>query len=603
MCGILGLLGKDVSKFRKEFLKALSLLKHRGPDYQGWLMVNENLLLGHTRLSIIDLTSEANQPMKDEEGNVLVFNGEIYNYIELKEKHLQDVRFRTKSDTEVLLRLLGKLGLERTLSIINGMFAFLYWSNKEKKLFAVRDRFGKKPLFYTQKDGYILFSSEVKALKPFPFVSFKPSEKAFLNFLLDRRIGVGKDSFFREINSIPAGSVYVFSFSTTNFPILSASYKYWSLSRLGCLKLTYEEAKNKFKNLLTSSVKLRMRSDVPVAFLLSGGLDSSSLVSIAAKENLVQGKIPVVSAVYPYSKEDESYYAKCVVELYRKKIEYFPIVIDKSYFFKYLDKTIYALECPIPDGSMVAHHILMREISNLGIRVVVSGNGGDEILAGYITHKNIFLSQSIKNLNIKEVVSSISKGANVIAALFHLLPCKWKHFLKNLFVYKHGLVSKDILKLRYRYCREDYNEGDLLNFYLKMCILEWTLPGFVWYEDRNGMYYGIEIRNPFLDVNLVKFMLQIPGNYKIRSGITKKILRDTFKDYLPYEVLYRTKKQGFHSPINLWEQDIDKVILSAKNDKLFLDIFWWINFDKCVNNFTYKWRLFSIYKWYEIFLK
>jgi asparagine synthase (glutamine-hydrolysing) len=592
MCGIVGAFGNHVNKLECSFQSAVLNLSHRGPDAQNYKVINKKLLLGHSRLSILDLDHRADQPMIDKKGNTLVFNGEVYNFQELK-NDLSEYHFITSSDTEVLLYCIDKYGIGDALKKINGMFAFLYWDEDKKELIAARDRLGKKPLFYVKKNNQIFFASEAKVFSEFD-IDFEVNESAIVNFLFDRRVGSFNSNFFQNVASVKPG--YFNRCHMNNNKVHIEEIKYWGLDDIVVDKnITYKDAKEEFYRIFNDSINLRMISDVPIAFMLSGGLDSSSIVSLAAKSN-PKKEIFAISAVYPGSVYDESKYAIEVVNKYKNIKKEF-IDMDGDTFFKYLDKTIYAQETPIADGSMVAHNILMHRISELGFKVLLSGNGGDEILSGYPTHKHAYFAQQFKSFKFNDL--SFNK---IKFGLYHCLPSKIKARVKYYLAKNKGfLLDNSKLKLLDEYYDSTYNHGDLVNFYLKMSLVSWSIPGFVWYEDRNAMNYGIEARAPFLDYRLVEFLLSLPGSYKIDDFFTKKILRDTMTEILPNKVLYRQDKEGFHSPIDEYIDYIDDKVFA---DEEFIKCFHYLNIDAIIKSgFLYKWRLFAIYKWFDIFIR
>ena len=593
MCGIIGGYGASIKSEFDIFRNAIKLLAHRGPDNQDVKIVNDNLILGHTRLSIIDLDTRANQPIADEKGNMLVFNGEIYNYKELK-NDLKDYKFKTSSDTEVLLYLLDKYDIDFVLNKLNGMFAFLYWDKKQERLIAARDRIGKKPLFFTQNQDKIYFSSEAKVFSAFG-IDFDINKTAIINFLFDRRLGIKEDTFFSNVQSIENSHYYIFKIKSSK--IVYEKYRYYSLKKIKTdFSINYQQAKLNFNKSFTKSLDLRMRSDVPIAFMLSGGLDSSAILSKVAFDNPSQ-KFTAISAIYPNTKNDESEYAQSVIDKYGNIQKEF-IVMNSNEFFEHLDKTIYAQETPIADGSMVAHNILMKKISQLGIKVILSGNGGDEVLAGYNTHQNAYYAYLLRNLKFNNL-----RLKNIKYGLYHILPSNIKQTIKNILALKKNfLKDHSLMNLRYDIYNEDYNDKDIVNFYLKMSLDSWTIPGFVWYEDRNAMQYGIENRDPFLDYKLIETMLKIPGYYKLDYKYTKKILRDSMKNILPKKILNRQDKKGFHSPINKYEKYID--YQDILNDIEFKEKFDFLNIDVILKDkFIYRWRLFSIHRWYKLFIK
>lgn len=593
MCGVIGAFGNSIDTELLSFGNAIKLISHRGPDNESYKKINDTLILGHTRLSIIDINNRSNQPFSDKNGNILVFNGEIYNYKELKEA-LVDYEFTTDSDTEVLVHLLDKFSIDIVLNKLNGMFAFLYWNNKDKKLIVARDRIGKKPLFFTEKNNKVYFSSEAKVFSKFN-IKFNINEKAIINFFFDRNSGIGEDTFFDNVKSIENSHYYIFEIKDSK--IQYTKIKYYSLENVKTDNaMSYDDAKKLFKKLFKNSLNLRTRSDVPIAFMLSGGLDSSAIISQLAKDNPTQ-KLTAISAIYPNTEDDESEYAQAVVDKYDNIKKEF-IEIHSDDFFKYLDNTIYAQETPIADGSMVAHNILMSKIHNLNIKVILSGNGGDEVLAGYNTHQHAYDAYLIKKFKL-----SLLKFKDYKYGLYHLLPGFIKQKIKNKLAIKQNFLNDNKkLDLRYEIYDEKLNDGDIVNFYLKMSLSSWTIPGFIWYEDRNAMQYGIESRSPFLDYELIEWMMKVPGKYKFDKYFTKKILRDTMQGILPDKVLNRTDKKGFHSPINKYEKYID--YNEILNDKEFIKAFSYLNIDSILNSeFIYRWRLFSIYKWYIIFIR
>jgi asparagine synthase (glutamine-hydrolysing) len=313
MCGVIGAFGNNIDTELLNFNNAIKLISHRGPDNQSYKKVNDSLILGHTRLSIIDINERSNQPFVDDFGNVLVFNGEIYNYKELKDE-LVEYKFNTNSDTEVLIHLLDKYSIDIVLNKLNGMFAFLYWNNKEKKLIVARDRIGKKPLFFTKQNNKVYFSSEAKVFSKFN-VKFDIDEKAIVNFLFDRRSGIGEDTFFKNVKSIENSHYYIFEVKNSN--IQYSKIRYYSLEDIKTDNtMCYDEAKKGFEKIFQKSLNLRMRSDVPIAFMLSGGLDSSAIISQVAKDNPTQ-QLTAISAIYPNTQDDESEYAQAVVDKYK----------------------------------------------------------------------------------------------------------------------------------------------------------------------------------------------------------------------------------------------------------------------------------------------
>lgn len=584
MCGITGVFSAN-SLFHELVISSVEKIKHRGPDNQTTRRVTTNLSFGHARLSIVDVNERANQPLFDENtGNCIIFNGEIYNYKELK-KTLPRRQFQTNSDTEVLLYLLTDLPVEKALSFCNGMFAFAFWNNQTQELILGRDRIGKKPLFIYETDNSLFFSSEIKAFIPYKF-DFKPNHTAVINFLCERTVGSYESTFFEGITQVKAGTTIKYFFNISS-KLVKYQKDFWQ-APVKNISIEYNDAVEVFKKLFVDSVMCRLSEEVPFAIMLSGGLDSSSIASVAAKYS--NKEITSISAVYPGDLSDERKFADKVVEKY-KNINPIWIEIKDNNFFSQLDKVIYHQETPIADGSMVAHSILMDEIANQGIKVVLSGNGGDEVLAGYPVFDSVFSAQKILEGNLKYLSMD---------GIYYALPNQYKNILNRIKAQKLNIFnSNNHLHAIYpRFDIDPYRHNDKINELLIKSLTHWSLPGFIWYEDRNSMASSIEGRCPFLDFRLVDFLLSISGEYKIDGEWRKKILRDSMIDILPNEIRYRKDKQGFHAPIKSWESQYTDFL----NDPNFLNTFDYINFENFVGKpYWLKWRIFSLYKWYEIF--
>jgi asparagine synthase (glutamine-hydrolysing) len=583
MCGIVGIYSKNNS-LHENIDEAVIKLQHRGPDSQHSERVGENLSLGHTRLSIVDLNERSNQPMHDKlSGNVIVFNGEIFNHKELR-KLLPEREFSTTSDTEVLLYLLSDFG-PSILSKCNGMFAFAFWEADQQVLHLGRDRFGQKPLFYYCKGDTLAFASEAKALEPL-IGRFSINHEQVLNYLFEITIGKNEQSFFSDILQVKNGCVMSFKMKKE---IEVDSQRFWHYPKKK-LSLSYEEAVTEMRELLQDSISLRIPKEVPFAAMLSGGMDSSSICSFAALSH-PDKKITSISAIYPGDVKDESSYARMVTTMYPNISPIWIDNIDSRRSQSVIKDVIYHLESPLADGSLVAQHILMKEIGKRGIKVILSGNGGDEVLAGY---PDIFRpAREIEDL--KKFSFHLSTRA-----FFHLLPIKFKNYL---YKKKHKSLGilKDQSKLQLLWDRfYDHEADDLLNNYLINGIEHWTLPNLMWYEDRNSMAASLESRSPFLDYRLVEFLLQLPASFKIDQHQTKNILRDAACGIVPDGILNRKDKQGFHAPNDQWVKSIDKAFL---DDPAFREAFPYLDMEVIANsNFRTYWRTYSLYLWFQEFI-
>lgn len=588
MCGIVGVLGPD-SKIHERVDLALGVIKYRGPDYFQKKRVHPHLTLGHVRLSIVDLNVRSAQPMVDEKnGNVLCFNGEVYNFLDLEKK--VDRRFRTTSDTELLLYFLEQHGVQKVFQECNGMWAFAFYQASDHSLTLARDRMGKKPLFYTWHKGHLLFASEAKALEALG-VKLVPNHKAVINFMMERTVGSYNESFFEGIYQIEPGTASTFSVDACS---TNSVLRHWEFPDKVDHCIRYDDAVQTFKELLEDSVRLRFSDEVPFAFLVSGGLDSSAIASFAAASGRDR-EFTAISAIFPDSVNDESAYAEEVVKKYPNIKRHF-VTIKPDKFSQFIEKTVYHQETPVADGSMISHHMLMKEIADLGIKVVLSGNGGDEVLAGY--QQSMFPISRVEQL--KQFKFPKIPRREMLDVIFQMLPNKFKQFYKLSSYYRSGLLRKTAaLKWLYpRYDKVISHESDVNDLLIRL-ITHWSLPGFVWYEDRNSMAYSIEARSPFLDYRIVELMLFLPGRYKIDDEFSKRILRDATKGILPESIRVRKDKQGFDSPIEQWEHIIDYQF--AENQE-FIDCFDYLNI-KDVRRlpFHFRWRLFTLFVWFNLF--
>ncbi len=586
MCGFIGVFGLSASKFKKEVKDGSLIIKHRGPDAAGFYS-DDFFSVGFNRLKIIDLSNDANQPLEDDEF-ILLFNGEIYNYLELQEKF--GFKTKTSSDTEILFNVLKKFknNIKEGINLLNGMFAFVFYEKKTGKIILGRDRLGVKPLNYFIKGNNIFFSSEIKALKPF-CSSFGVNHKVVVNFLVNRTMDYNEETFFNGIYQIKQGSFIEAEIKGEKLKIKEA--RYWDAAEIKTSgKITRTEAIDKFKKLFFDAVSLRFRADVPVSILLSGGLDSSAIASAAAILSLTK-EITTISAVYEDDPMDEKKFAVKVIEKY-KNLKPIWVEIKKDEFFKSLEKTIYHEEMPLPDGSMVSHFILMEKINKNKIKVVLTGQGGDEILGGYVhTFLPAYEADKIRNFKFQK---------NSWRGFFHALPYSVKNFLRTLFIFKNdGKFFKDkkILFLVDKFYKH-FSEKTILNSYLINSLKYWSLPGFLHYEDRNSMAFSIEARGPFLDYRLVEFMVSLPNYFKIKDGVSKWILRESMKDVIPEEILKRNDKQGFYAPIEKWDKEIP---LDFLDDKDFRKEFNYINFKEIQKSKKMKWRIYTLWLWYNIF--
>lgn len=566
MCGISGFNWKDSNLINK----MNNLLEHRGPDDQGTYL-DENISLGHTRLSIIDLTKKGHQPMfNDDKTLLIVYNGEIYNYKELRvELKKKGYSFFSESDTEVLLKLYQEWN-EKCLSKLNGMFAFCIYDIKKQKLFMARDRFGIKPLYYYLKNGKIIFASEIKAILGHE-IERRPNDKLIYDYLMFNIVDHTTETFFDKIMKLPKGHYGIYNLKNKELNVIS----YYDLKK-NCHQediSDYNEAIQKFRQLFEDSVKLRLRSDVPVGSCLSGGLDSSSIVSIM-NEFVNNKNISTFSAVYPGFDKDESYYIDKHIEKTRiknKKIN--PTAND---LVADIEDFIFYQEEPTRSTSQYSQYCVMKLASKNNFKVLLDGQGSDEMLAGYHYFYGNYFFDLLKKIQfftlineLKYYKKNIKSYIGITSLGFLLLP---KNLKEIYFCIRSPFINHEFQKIWRKKSNyiTDIIDGKGLKHALYSHML-YKLEELLKWEDRNSMAFSVETRVPFLDHNLVEFTLSLPSRFIIKSGRNKAILRDAMEKQLDKEILNRTDKIGFETPEDKWlrEEPVEGFVNEIINSKSF----------------------------------
>lgn len=524
MCGINGITFRD----EKAIKLMNNTLKHRGPDALQYKLFS-NLSLGHARLSIIDLTVAGNQPMT-KFGYTIVFNGEIYNYIGLKEELItKGYKFTTKTDTEVILAAYDFWGKD-CLNKFNGMWAFAIYNPKKEELFLSRDRFGVKPLYYSISDNKLVFSSEIKPILKLG-IKKEPNIKTISSYLIKGIIDYDKNTFFENIYNLEPGHYITWNLKNSKYSIK----KYYSI-KLNKIKISEKQAESKIQELLEDSIRLRHRSDVEVGCCLSGGLDSSTIVGISEKL-FHNHKLKTFSAVFPGSKINEEKYMDIVskkinVKNYKTKPKYTDLLKD-------VNDLIYYQEEPFGSTSIYAQYRVMKLVSENKVKVLLDGQGADELFAGYHTYFPSYINQLIKEKRINEIIGS---------TLF------WKYFLFYMRSNPKKITNK-ILKINssklYKLKCQGITIPKYVDEYMLLCM-KTNLKSLLKWEDKNSMRFSIESRVPFLDYRLVEFAFSLPYYYKIKNFETKYIFRKAIKDYIPKEIIDRKDKIGFATPENEW---------------------------------------------------
>ncbi len=598
MCGISVIINKKQEKIEKQEIKDINnLIIHRGPDDEGFYFGN-NFAFGHRRLSILDISKDGHQPMHYKDKYVITYNGEVYNYIEIKEELIEyGYKFETKTDTEVILSAYDKWG-EECVNKFNGMWSFVIHDKEKNILFCSRDRFGIKPFYYTEIDNKLIFGSEIKQLLYFHKDNFV-NEKILMDYLIVGYEEHTNETFFTNIKKLPQSHNLIYNLKSHKYKI----QKYYDINIDENLKNTDEKKSiENYKNYFFNSIKLRLRSDVKVGTCLSGGLDSSAVAAVAAKKYESDEKFSAVHAKSTMKISDESNYAKLVAE--SSNIDINIIEPKTNDFINNIDEVILTQEEPFGTPSILMQYFVMQEAKRINCKVMLDGQGGDETLLGYERYypaylmslnffegiKSFFNSSKNSKLSIKQLTLYFFYFTNYKIRLQRL---KQKNrYIKNEYLKK---INKQIVK---------QNANSYLNIknLQKLEVLSTQLPHLLKYEDKNSMKHSIETRLPFLDYKLLETSLSTNNNLKINNGWTKYILRKITDNILPKEIVWRKNKIGFEAPTKDWLNSISKEMQESINKSEILkkiinfDVFKYENLDNKA-----KWKLFNIAKWEKLF--
>lgn len=536
------------------------LAQHRGPDGEGHY-VCENVGLGHTRLAIIDLSTAADQPMHSRGRRLtIVFNGEIYNYLELR-KELKQLghQFATRSDTEVILEAYAEWGSE-CVQRFNGMWAFALHDHDRNRLFCSRDRFGVKPFYYVDTAAVFAFGSEIKQLLSF-VTRREANSEIVLTFLATGLTDYSEKTFFEGVTKLLPGHNLVVELGTGAVDCR----RYYEPLPLDLSGATEQQLQERFLEVLTDSVELRLRSDVPVGTCLSGGLDSSAIASLAASMYLKGSKrsFCAVTGVSIDPEIDESAYARQVVE--HSGLRWVTTRPTAAEFIAAMADVTYHQDEPIPGPSPLMQYFVMRAARESGIPVMLDGQGADELLLGYgmyvgVNTRSIFREQGVlAAVRAFHRIVAQDPRMTFASALKFLVgsatPRLW--YLRGM----RRLPCVTFPRSATPQVLQDY-ASSARNLRTFQCheIAKFTLPALLRYEDRNSMAFGIETRLPFLDYRMVELCLSLPFQLKVHAGWTKWILRRAMVGIVPGSIIGRKDKIGFEAPQTMWLQDQDEAV-------------------------------------------
>ena len=561
--------------------KMNDMLIHRGPDSEG-VFFKDHVGLGFRRLSIIDLSKQADQPMINNSlGLAIVFNGEIYNYIEIKETlKIKGYVFLTDSDTEVILNAYREYG-EECVHHFNGMWAFAIFDFATKEVFCSRDRFGVKPFYYCIQQGVLFFSSELKALHKVCELRKANLAKVYEYLAYGYRVNDG-ETFLEGCSELLPGS---------NLKVINGKVvlnKYWELKENQYKHNPNLTFKEEYRQLFEDAIRIRYRSDVPVAILLSGGLDSTAITKVTdlliESGGLNQTAIHAYTASFPDFEDDETETVRAFIKTC-KNITLHEMRIDKSELVSNFDKILSDLDHPMGSFASIAHNNIMKMCKKENIKVVLNGQGSDEAYAGYIQYiAGIFLVETLlskpksflREFNALHSLNGYSRTFLFSQMFKAVINQSTASFLRAKYQEKSiGVLNKKFVEQNRSHFKKQYRfstKKGSLSRYLLHQINSTGINQILHYEDVSSMNQSIEIRSPFMDYRLMEFAFSIPNEYKFSEGITKKIQRDTIGKDLTKSITESRKKIGFKTPFLEYLKDdteFKKLIFSILDSESF----------------------------------
>lgn len=621
MCGIFGIFANNnFPDF--DIKKTLSELNHRGPNNLSyWINKNHNVAIGHTRLSILDTSSNGNQPMFSSNKEILIsFNGEIYNHLDLRNeinKYYQ-IQWKSNSDTETLVNYIDKFGIDKTLNKVEGMYAFCIYYIKTGNIFLCRDRVGEKPLYYGKKNNFFFFSSELKPLKKINFLDLKINTTVLNEFLKFGNIP-NSLSIYQNVNKLLPGRVLKFNLKKMEMPKIK---NYWNISQYNYSKsnkyLNNQSDKYYYDNLekiLKKSVKKMMISDVPLGCFLSGGIDSSLIASLMQSNS--NKKISTFSIGYEEKLYDESNYSKKIAK--RIGTDHNELIVSEEDLKKVIPLISDIYDEPFADSSQIPTYLLSK-FTKKKVTVSLSGDGADELFCGY--NKYIFI-EFIKNLPFiqKTLLKQTTKliSPNIINHIYKIISpfisSKYRsslpreHFIKIKNLFKNNNIKDYIYDLS----TNNYDNDSLIKYntlnefqstwesldkeqteleFIKDFDFNFYLPNDILVKvDRASMANSLEVRCPYLDRDVIEFSKQLPKHLLVNNNSGKYILKKILSKYVEKD-LFERPKMGFGVPIDLWmkgslkEWAFDNLEFGRKNYNHILNF----------KNINKKWKMFQLNK-------
>jgi asparagine synthase (glutamine-hydrolysing) len=603
VCGICGIINvNDNPVSTVSISEMMKTMKHRGPDDEG-IFIDDNIGLGFVRLSILDLSPAGHQPMKSSDGNyVLIFNGEIYNYIELRnELKSKGYTFKSDSDSEVLLNAYIEWG-DDVLNRLNGMFAFVIYNKVKKEIFGARDRFGIKPFYYINTGNQFIFASEIPSILSVCESRPKPNDKIIYDYLTYNRTNHTNETFFEDVLKLPHGQCV----SITNGYV--STKKWYNLNDR--VKKTEPKSFNEkdFLQEFSKSINLQLRSDVEVGTCLSGGLDSSAITSIVLKNNTKA--LHSFSAIYDLGDSGDetpfiNIYSDTSLRMHFTKPAADGLLQD-------IYNLHLAISEPIPNTSEYAEYKVM-ELAKKNCTVILNGQGADEMMAGYHYFYGYYFKELLLSFKLAKLVKEIYFYLSIHRSLFGL-----KSFLFSLNPRLYSKLKRNYLKSDFKNRFSDKKNPILDDFYNAKTLQEFLIKHFEYkfehhllWADKSGMHFSLETRFPFLDHNLVEKTLA--SGITIKNGWTKHLLRESMNGILPEKIRLRVDKMGFETPENRWFQTqemktfVEKILSTDKfKARPYFDN---TKVDKVLNEYLNQnnynpdiWKWLSLEIWFNLYI-
>lgn len=574
MCGIAGIINwsNNEINYVNRLKDMCNLMIHRGPDGYGYAVSRENesninnntfkikdensgIFLGHRRLSIIDLTVEANQPMVNNDASlIIVFNGEIYNYIELRDSLKFDYNFHTCSDTEVLLAAYQKWGVDM-LSKLDGMYGFAIYDKKSRTLFAARDAVGIKPFYYAITGSEFIFGSEpkivLKGLNEKGYLDEAHTSEFFILGVADHDDG----SFIKQVKQLKGGHYLKLNLDNGDFSIK----QYWTSNRQ--LRESRDDDFSEYLLVANQAISRQLRSDVPLGSSLSGGIDSSTIVTLAGEILGVNSKqYKALTFTFPDFEDDESEYARMIAK--NSGIQWHEVIPSMETLSDDLAKMITNMGEPFSTLSMFAQYKVMEKANELGLKVMLDGQGGDELYLGYERMAQRVFMEYLKKGNVRKGIEEW------VGAKAHMSLPLWKSLAMNLYFNSPNIKIKRRQKIFNKYVNDDllnsFRKDVASDIFANKSVQEkqsdelsrYCLPRLLRFADRNSMAFSVEQRVPHLSNLLLDFALELPIERRVNNGWSKYIVRKSMQGKIPDAVLWNTKKRGFDIPQAFWVEQI-----------------------------------------------